>query len=195
MRTASEAYVQEQIAKGTAVATDKGIRMQGFVPHGAARGLDPNLDCDLITHVKDFPVMDTGAPDDLPIAQGELWQGGCMQGVALPDDFDFVLSLYPWEQYRLGPETVRIEVTMYDALDQGFEQVDGLADMVVGRLNAGEKVLVHCQAGLNRSGLLAATILVKMGSAPSDAIGLLRAQRSPLVLCNESFENWIAGLA
>lgn len=84
---------------------------------------------------------------------------------------------------------------MYDSLDQGFEQVDALASKVVKLLAAQEQVLVHCQAGLNRSGLLAAVTLVKMGKQPSDAIDLLRAQRSPLVLCNEAFENYVRSLA
>lgn len=151
-------------------------RIVGYVPHARNRGIDPNLDAPLITHVV-----------------GGLWQGGCMDGVQLPDGFDFVLSLYPWEQYVLPEGCERKEVRMYDALDQTFDQVDELAQEVVGLLEAGKTVLIHCQAGLNRSGLLTARVLTMMGYAPAEAIGLLRRQRSPLVLCNESFENWIAG--
>lgn len=151
-------------------------RIVGYVPHAAKRGLDPNLDVPLITHV----------------AVG-LWQGGCKDGVRLPDGFDFVLSLYPWEQYILPDGCERKEVRMYDALDQTFEQVDELAQEVVGLLEAGKTVLIHCQAGLNRSGLLTARVLTIMGCTPVEAISLLRRQRSPLVLCNEAFENWIAG--
>lgn len=151
-------------------------RIRGYVPHAAARGIDPNLDVPLISHV-----------------EGGLWQGGCLNGVRLPDEFDFVLSLYPWEQYNIGPNTTRIEVTMYDSLSQTFETVDDYAQIVSDRLDAGETVLVHCQAGLNRSGLLAARVLTLRGHRPAEAINLLRAQRSRLVLCNEAFENWIMG--
>lgn len=53
-------------------------------------------------------------------------------------------------------------------------------------------VNVHnCQAGLNRSGLLTGLALVLDGMAPVDAIALLRRQRSPMVLCNDVFENWL----
>lgn len=151
-------------------------RIVGYVPHAYGRGIDPNLDAPLITHVKDG-----------------LWQGGCMGGVKLPDGFDFVLSLYPWEQYVLPEGCERKEVRMYDALDQTFEQVDELAHEVVALLEAGKTVLIHCQAGLNRSGLLTARVLTLMGHTPAEAIGMLRSARSPLVLCNEAFENWIAG--
>lgn len=123
---------------------------------------------------------------------GELWQGGCKGGLSLPPDFDFVLSLYPWESYHIGPNTERVEVEMYDSLDQGFEQIDALADDVVNRLRGRQKVLVHCQAGLNRSGLLAATILKKLGYTGPEAIKLLRESRgTDEVLCNDTFRQHI----
>mgnify|MGYP001561544085 FL=1 len=51
--------------------------------------------------------------------------------------------------------------------------------------------LVHCQAGLNRSGLVAANALRLRGMPASEAIALLRRQRSPAVLCNSAFEEWL----
>lgn len=164
-------------------------RILGYVPHAADRGLDPNLDVPLISHVID------GLP-------GSLWQGGCIdqprfgraEPVKLPDGFNYVLSLYPWGvQYELPEGCERDIVTMYDSLDQGFEQVDELADGVADRLRDGQTCLVHCQAGLNRSGLLAARTLTRLGKSPAESIALLRESRSPIVLCNEAFENWIAG--
>lgn len=149
-------------------------RIVGYVPHAAHRGINPNLNVPLITHVKDG-----------------LWQGGCMNYVTLPEGFDYVLSLYPWEQYTLPAGCQRDEIRMYDALDQTLDQIDELAEGVVERLNAGMTVLVHCQAGLNRSGLLTARVLTLMGLSGAEAIDLLRKQRSPLVLCNEAFENHI----
>lgn len=150
-------------------------RIVGDVYHATARGLDPRLDVPLISHV-----------------EGNLWQGGCMHGVRLPDEFRYVVSLYPWEQYTLGPNTERQEIKMYDSLDQTFEQVDEIAQSVVGLADLGP-TLVHCQAGLNRSGLVTARALIYMGYSPAAAIGKLRASRSPLVLCNEAFENWLHG--
>lgn len=164
-----------QIAKGTVVFDNEfdEYRITGYVPHAAARGIPPQLDVPLISHVIDG-----------------LYQGGCWQGVSLPNTFDFVLSLYPWEQYQLSSPTKRKEVKMYDSLGQAIDQVDELASDVAERLRNGETVLVHCQAGLNRSGLISARALMFLGYSGEEAIKLLR-KRSPLVLCNEAFENWI----
>ncbi|MGZ6854334.1 MAG: protein-tyrosine phosphatase family protein [Mycobacteriaceae bacterium] len=149
-------------------------RITGWVPHAAAKGIDPTLDVPLISHVA-----------------GGLYQGGCKNGVLLPEGFDFVLSLYQRGRYALPPNCDRREVLMHDALDQGFEQVEELAADVAGRLARGQTVLVHCQAGLNRSGLLSARALMYRGHTAQDAIDLLRTKRSPLVLCNEAFEDWL----
>ena len=51
--------------------------------------------------------------------------------------------------------------------------------------------LVHCQAGLNRSSLVAARALVLGGRTPDEAITLIRRKRSPACLCNPAFERWL----
>jgi len=51
--------------------------------------------------------------------------------------------------------------------------------------------LVHCQAGLNRSSLVAARALVLGGMTADDAIALIREKRSPACLCNPAFERWL----
>lgn len=125
---------------------------------------------------------------------GDLWTGGCKR-VRLGDDFRFVFSLYPWEQYILGPDTERIEIEMYDHGSMpDLEVLDSVAEQVVDRLHEGHKTLVHCQAGLNRSGLVAALALTKMGYTAREAIDLLREKRSPVVLCNSTFEQWLLSL-
>lgn len=125
--------------------------------------------------------------------EGNLWQGGCSHGIVLPDTIKYVVSLYKWEQYALKHHQERYEVTMYDAGEiPDVEQLDFLANQVnIYRDRSDGDVLVHCQAGLNRSGLVAALSLVKRGMAAGDAINLLRESRSPMVLCNEHFESWL----
>jgi hypothetical protein len=51
--------------------------------------------------------------------------------------------------------------------------------------------LVHCQAGLNRSSLVVARVLMLEGATADEAIGLLREKRSPACLCNPAFEEWL----
>lgn len=118
-----------------------------------------------------------------------LWQGGCINGVSLPDDFDLVISLYPWEGFKLGPNTSQLSQEAYDADD--IPDVESLVEAAFGAWRTGKKVLIHCQAGLNRSGLLAAQVLMRHGYSAADAIRLLREKRSPVVLCNEAFECWL----
>lgn len=55
----------------------------------------------------------------------------------------------------------------------------------------GGDVLVRCQAGLNRSGLVTALVLIRAGLAPAQAIAHLRATRSRHALCNQHFDDWL----
>lgn len=144
-------------------------RIQGFAAKGA-------VDVPLISHV-----------------EGNLWQGGCIGGVLLPEDITHVISLYKWEQYKLHPHQERREITMYDhdAMPD-IPQLHQLADLVnTLRDIPGSQVLVHCQAGLNRSGLVTGLSLIKRGMEPQAAINLLRAKRCAMVLCNDVFERWL----
>jgi hypothetical protein len=58
---------------------------------------------------------------------------------------------------------------------------------VVEHWQDGDRVLVRCQAGLNRSGLVVAAVLIRAGATPDEAIDLVRQQRSPFALCNANF--------
>lgn len=122
-----------------------------------------------------------------------LWLGGCTDGLVLPAHIHHVVSLYPWEQYRLGRELLSImQVRLYDdaSLPPDPEQVDAIARWV-NVCSQFVPTLVHCQAGLNRSALVVARALILNGMAPDDAIALLREKRSPAVLCNSTFESWL----
>lgn len=124
-----------------------------------------------------------------------LWSGGCLDGVALPEDFAYVVSLYPWGQWGIGESTQRIEWEMLDSVDQALDAVDERAT-TVNTLRAMGKTLVHCQAGLNRSGIITARALM-LGPeklTAREAIDLLREKRSELVLCNQQFEEWLLAL-
>lgn len=137
-------------------------------------------------------------PFDMPFmteVSHNLWHGGIERGLNLPHFIRHIVSLYPWEQYPIKNHNrvlSRVIVEMHDAIDQGFEQIDVLAAWVNVCRETGP-VLVHCQAGLNRSSLVVAKALILSGEARDgvDAVGLLRAERSPAVLCNPAFEAWV----
>lgn len=57
----------------------------------------------------------------------------------------------------------------------------------------GKRVLIRCQAGWNRSGLLMALVLIREGHTASEAIDLIREKRSRHALSNFTFANWLLG--
>jgi protein-tyrosine phosphatase len=122
--------------------------------------------------------------------KGNLWTGGCPVE-AVPREFKFVVCLYPWEPYDRPQETAYLSVQLYDEGSvPNVEMLDALGDYVKAVSKIG-MTLVHCQAGLNRSGLVAALALIRDGMTPDAAINLLREKRCDAVLCNPAFEAWL----
>jgi protein-tyrosine phosphatase len=133
-------------------------------------------------------------PFDVPFISEivpNLWLGGCEDGLILPSFIKHLVSLYPWESYTANHELdSRLEVRMYDSTDQEFDQVDKIA-LWLNACRDWAPVLVHCQAGLNRSSLVVARALMLNGMASGEAIELVRKKRSPACLSNPSFERWL----
>jgi hypothetical protein len=163
-------------ADPTRIAIDVDPRSQRMVGV-SAHGLKPF----------DVPFMSEIVPD--------LWLGGCEDGLILPDFIEHLVSLYPWESYTVNHELESsLEVRMYDSLDQVFHRVDGIATWVNACRESGS-TLVHCQAGLNRSSLVVVRALVLDGMDVDAAIALVREKRSPVCLCNPSFERWLRSIS
>lgn len=131
-----------------------------------------------------------------------LWQGGTDDADVVRygngnsgvtnKDFDFVATLYAsanpvdWfvHEMRFG---------FYDH-DMNDFQVEALYDIVRithRQWKSGNRVLVRCQAGLNRSGLVMALVLIRDGYSPAEAIQLIRTQRGNAALCNKTFDRWL----
>jgi protein-tyrosine phosphatase len=120
-----------------------------------------------------------------------LWQGGCTDGLILPRSFRHIVSLYPWESYKIKHELISsVSVRMLDGLDEDMGQVMALAGWVNACRKSGP-VICHCQAGLNRSSLVVASALMLEGMTAGAAIALIREKRSPACLCNPAFEEWL----
>lgn len=121
---------------------------------------------------------------------GNLWVGGCPVGKS-PSEFDFIVCLYPWGEYEVQGHQCFTSVKMLDAPNVANEGLLLTLARHVNECVKHGKTLVHCQAGLNRSNLIAALALIEQGMKPADAIALLREKRSPAVLCNKAFEAWL----
>jgi protein-tyrosine phosphatase len=78
------------------------------------------------------------------------------------------------------------------ALDEdNLPEIHAIADWVYDEWKSGKKVLVRCQMGWNRSGIISALALIKAGYTAKDAIDLIRARRSPHALCSEDFVRYL----
>ena len=69
--------------------------------------------------------------------------------------------------------------------------VAALADALVADLRAGRGIVVHCRAGIGRSGLIAACTLTRLGHAPADAFAMLTRARGVQVPDTDEQERWV----
>lgn len=164
----------------------------------------------IITHI---PYADR--PWDLMMkdpehAFGELWLGGihCQfggvamgpgaagayqssEGNCFPGDiFDVVLTLHHNPDYDPAPGVEHHVYRIADAdLDpEHHTMLDYLAKRVAMDVLEGKRVLVRCQAGLNRSALICGLALTQhFDLSVDDALLWMRQERSPYVLFNTSF--------
>lgn len=125
---------------------------------------------------------------------GNLYTGGCPV-VQAPKDFRFIVCLYPWEPYEIHDHQMRTSIKLYDHGEVPDETTVRILARHVNECCKIGPTLVHCQAGLNRSALVAAVALIETGMKAVDAIALLREKRCDAVLCNQHFERWLVGQA
>jgi len=109
--------------------------------------------------------------------------------------YDAVVTLYSWAQ----PMPWGIEELRYGFADATMSHVDEarlhrIVEWAYDRWQEGKSVLIRCQAGMNRSGLVCALVLMKAEYSAEDAIKLLREKRSEVVLFNDAFVDYLIGL-
>lgn len=144
-------------------------------------------------HIQDFmPIWGEVIPLVSHI-KGNLYVGGCKDGARLMPGIKNIVSLYQWGKYDIeGLDVHRLEYEMYDdgnAVDS--ERVQAIAS-TAAVLVSEAPTLIHCQAGINRSNLIAAQVLMKLHDMTArEAIALLREKRSHFVLANKRFERWL----
>ena len=70
--------------------------------------------------------------------------------------------------------------------------LQGIVRMAHAEWKRGQRVLIRCQAGMNRSGLIMALVLIREGYTAQEAIDLIRTKRSKHALFNGRFEKWLS---
>lgn len=110
-------------------------------------------------------------------------------------EFDSVATLYA----SAHPVTWGISERRFgfpdSALDEkNLPEIHAIAEWVYSEWKRQRRVLVRCQAGWNRSGIVVALTLMLDGYRADDAIDLIRARRSPNALCNKDFVAYLNSL-
>ena len=122
-----------------------------------------------------------------------LYQGDFPAGTVDWSRFDDVVSLtvedVPDVPLQVGG--MRMHVPIWDDEMDDPTGVRAAALAVAERVTAGKRVLVHCSAGLNRSGVVSARALMFMGMPVAEAIAKVRSARGPYALSNRDFVAWL----
>ena len=122
--------------------------------------------------------------------------GERIRPVIVGSEFDAVFSAY--HAFGHGPDDgvphkrIRIPDGILNEAD--WAAVVGMVDALTAFTDCGNweaKVLVRCQAGYNRSGLIVALYLLRLGFSADQAVMMIRNRRSEYALCNESFAQLI----
>lgn len=136
-----------------------------------------------------------------------LWQGGTHDDDVLGNErfaykpyitiaeFDSVVTMYQYAN-PVGWFVKEMRYCIYDAKMDTIDLDDlfATARWAYNEWAEGKRVLIRCQAGWNRSGLITALVLMLDGVPAAEAIDLIRKQRSPHALCNPDFVEFLETL-
>lgn len=101
---------------------------------------------------------------------------------------------FPQTVGAVGLRWLHLPITDFGIPDGAFEALwIEAAPLIRSRLEGGEKVVVHCFAGLGRTGLVVARLLVEGGEPPEEAIRRVRTAR-PGTIQSEEQEDYVLAL-
>lgn len=106
--------------------------------------------------------------------------------------FDSIVTMYAWAR----PADWNIQEYRYGIYDASINEMDlsrlrQAVNWGYKQWKKGDRVLVRCQAGLNRSGLVTALILMKDGMTAKEAIQTIRTNRADSALFNRHYVQWL----
>ena len=106
--------------------------------------------------------------------------------------FDAIITMYAWA----NPADWKVQEFRYGIYDSDISQIDldrlkQAVEFGYKRWLSGDRVLVRCQAGLNRSGLVTALIMMSTGLDAETAIEQIRKNRAEIALFNTHYVEWL----
>ena len=129
-----------------------------------------------------------------------LWQGGENSPPAYQNQdgtdfqFDAIATIEPTiPLFELPIKQIRLEL-LATAIDRNqIPAILNAADWAFDNWRGGKQVLIRCQAGMNRSSLIIAIVLMKNGTSAEDAISLIRT-KNPMALSNSAFVEFLKNI-
>lgn len=109
-----------------------------------------------------------------------------LDGIGVPDLGAMIQEAGFWWRHLAV-----VDMNVPDALFESQWKVEG--PRICQALEVGERIVIHCYAGLGRTGLLAARLLVETGTEPELAIALVRKVR-PRAIQTRAQEDYVRAL-
>lgn len=135
-----------------------------------------------------LPNLYMGGTDDL----ATINQPQTLKEFRGDNEFDCIVTLYAWAApANWGVEERRFGFPDAEIIDEYLPTIVELARWAYTKWSYNKRVNVRCQAGLNRSGLVTALVLIMSGMTPEFAIEMIRKNRSSDALCNPDYEYWL----
>ncbi|WP_393058613.1 protein phosphatase [Streptomyces sp. LN549] len=126
---------------------------------------------------------------------GHFWADpdGTLQNAIVDGQFDLVISLFTRTGHgpALGVEHLINEIPDNPLTAEHLLSVQRLAVIAAEAVRNDRTVLVRCHSGYNRSALVVAQTLIELGQDAATGIRLIRQRRSPWVLNNRTFEQYL----
>jgi protein-tyrosine phosphatase len=164
---------------------DDYLTADGIDIRDASGVIDPHYDLSLRTEM--LPNLWMGGTD-----YNDRTEYGIVKPFITIKQFDSVYTFYgnanpvDWlvEEYRYA---------FYDSEEHPLDiaRLRRAVDLAYADWTNGKRVLIRCQAGLNRSGLVTALVLMRAGFTAQDAIDRIRNVRDPQCLYNKAFVKFL----
>lgn len=126
------------------------------------------------------------------LATIRAWGATALISLVEQDELEFLgIATIGKQAQHVALDWYHLPIADFRAPGPAFEQSwDECGQIILARLLQGGRIMIHCLAGLGRTGTIAARILIELGSAPRAAIAHVREAR-PGAIQNPEQERYL----